>query len=705
MKSPEGFTPPQAKIETTEVEKELQSKSPEIKVEEIKAEQVEQYADMAESQVEQTKTEVLLEVERKIESSAQSMDVSLELLNSAKQEQNLDVQLNEIQIEANQIAGETKREIEAIRQPVETLPENVEAKQELADVIDNDSRYQAIEKELSDKALKKSINILKRMGKTESEALFHMEVFGSARKHKDGSLRMGFEPWKIHQEFAQRYPEEYKQYQKKEKSRVYWRAHDDPAYAEANKKVYEAEDKYMPWDIGHEYRGYTSHESIGKLEEARKSEWDNFVAQYPEKAALYGKYDKNIEAALKRKERNANKQKNLSESAPIKIGQQEQTNEAAENGSSRFSEVFEQAGIESKVVKVEDGGEFSEVIILEKKEIPTEKLTRLYRGINHMDGSVLEQTPYAMRTENGTGKPTTLESVRQEVDALAKNPTYENLIAYTDKVRSNLTPEEVGRFNEDLKRIEDGILDGYSTRKELTMRQIEHGGGWGESGISPYVSSSFDPYEAAGYGREGLIVMDVPFSQIQDFRADATETNIKGALDKKYITAILTRRREGEKEKEQVNQELYRALQKVYENAPGVLYEDEELRAEREKIQTEQTELDKEQWEKDVEKVRQKRVGNLTRRFPEVKLDVQSAAEQGVDIYTKAKRDIFDFYKVRLEKIGRNGRNIEDYEYQESDYSERKKFDRENANDIMLLKLKTLVQRLEEREEERKRNR
>lgn len=382
---------------------------------------------------------------------------------------------------------------------------------------------------------------------------------------------------------------------------------------------------------------------------------------------------------------------------------QERTPQATNTPAEKLSGIFEQAGIESKVVKIEDGGEFSEAIIFDKKEVSTEKLVRLYRGVGHLDTSVLEQIPYAMRTENGTGKPTTLESVRQEVDALAKNPTYENLTAYTDKVRSNLTPDEARRFDEDLKRIEDGILDGYSTRKELTMRQIEHGGGWGESGISPYVSSSFDPYEAAGYGREGLIVMDVPLSQIEDFRADATEANIKGALDKKYITAILPRKREGEKAKEQVNQELYRALQKVYENAPAALYEDEELKAEREKIQAEQAELDKEQWKKDVEQVRQKRVGNLTRRFPEVKLGVQNAAEQGTDVYTKAKRDIFDFYKARLEKIGRNGRNIEDYEYQESDYSERKKFDREKANDIMLLKLKALVGRLEEKEEERNR--
>lgn len=369
----------------------------------------------------------------------------------------------------------------------------------------------------------------------------------------------------------------------------------------------------------------------------------------------------------------------------------------------KLSEVFEKAGLESRVVKIENGGEFSEAIIFDKKEASPEKMARLYRGINHLDASVLEQIPYAMRTENGTGKPTTLENVRQEVDTLAKNPTYENLLAYVDKVRPNLSPDEARRFDGDLARIEEGILEGHSTRKELIFKQIEHGGGWGESGISPYISTSFDPYEAASYGNEGLMIMDVPLSQIEDFRADATEANIRGALDKKYITAILPRKRQGTKEKEELNQEVYQALQKVYENAPAALYEDEELRTEREKILAEEAELDKEQWKKDVEKVRQKRVGNLTRRFPEVKLNLENATEQDIDIYTRAKRGIFDFYKARLEKIGRNGRNIEDYEYQESDYSEQKKFDREKTNDVMLLKLKVLVERLEEREEERSR--
>jgi hypothetical protein len=382
--------------------------------------------------------------------------------------------------------------------------------------------------------------------------------------------------------------------------------------------------------------------------------------------------------------------------------------ETEKTSTGKLTEVFKQAGIESRTIKIENGGEFSEAIILQKQEIPTEKMARIYRGINHLDSSVLEQIPYAMRIENGTGKPMALKNVRQEVDTLAKNPTYENLLAYADKVRQNLSPDEVRRMDDDLSRIENGILDGYSTRKELIFKQIEHGGGWGESGITPYVSASFDPYEAAGYGNEGLIVIDVPLSELEDFRADGSEVNIKGALDKKYITAILPRKRgEAKDDKEKINQQVYQALQKVYEYAEVPLYSNEEMLPEREKKLTEEAESDKEQQKKDADKVREKRVEKLAKVFPEMKINFQYAKEKSaeleIDPYTKVKRDIFDQYKTRLEKIGRNGRNIDDYEFSESEYGERKKFDREKTSDIMLIKLRELTLRLEEKEEERNR--
>lgn len=382
--------------------------------------------------------------------------------------------------------------------------------------------------------------------------------------------------------------------------------------------------------------------------------------------------------------------------------------EAEKTSSSRLTEDFVQAGIEFKTIKIENGGEFFEAIILQKQEIPVEKMVRIYRGINHLDGSVLEQIPYAMRTEHGTGKPMVLEQVRQEVDALAKNPTYENLLAYVDKVRQNLSPDEARRMDDDLIRIENGILEGHSTRNELIFKQIEHGGGWGDSGITPYISASFDPYEAAGYGNEGLMVIDVPLSEIEDFGTDSSEVNVKGALDKKYITAILPRKRgEAKDDQEKINQQIYQALQKVYESTEVPLFGDEEMHFEREKKIAEEIESDKEQQKKDVEKVRQVRVEKLAKVFPEMKISFQDAQEKSaeleIDPYTKVKRDIFDQYKTRLEKIGRNGKSIDDYEFLESGSGGTKKFDREKASDLMLIKLRELTLRLEEQGEERKR--
>ncbi len=68
--------------------------------------------------------------------------------------------------------------------------------------------------------------------------------------------------------------------------------------------------------------------------------------------------------------------------------------------SEELIKVFTEVGIKSKTVKIENNGEFSEAILLQKNEISTEKMVRIYRGINHLDASVLEQIPYAMRKEN-----------------------------------------------------------------------------------------------------------------------------------------------------------------------------------------------------------------------------------------------------------------------------------------------------------------
>jgi len=159
------------------------------------------------------------------------------------------------------------------------------------------------------------------------------------------------------------------------------------------------------------------------------------------------------------------------------------------------------------------------------------------------------------------------------------------------------------------------------------------------------------------------------------------------------------------KDEDKLQQEITQVLQKVPESTPTSLYSDEELQLERKKKLSLQNDLDKQQWQEDVEEIRKKRVGQLITQFPEVTMDLQNrrdSSDQEIDIYTKVKTDVFDYYKNRLEKIGRTGRNIDDYKYQEQAAGQEKKFDREKPNDIMLVKLRELVQRLEQRE--RKRN-
>jgi|GEM_PF-1515839 len=111
MKSPEGLVPAKTEIEKTG--QEIAPESPEIEVAEISSEQLEHHTISAESDIEQT-AEILSEGEKRIESSASSMNVSPETLDSTKQEFGLDAKLQEVQAEADQIANGAKSEIETI---------------------------------------------------------------------------------------------------------------------------------------------------------------------------------------------------------------------------------------------------------------------------------------------------------------------------------------------------------------------------------------------------------------------------------------------------------------------------------------------------------------------------------------------------------------------------------------------------------------
>lgn len=367
------------------------------------------------------------------------------------------------------------------------------------------------------------------------------------------------------------------------------------------------------------------------------------------------------------------------------------------------------AGIQVEVVTITNASGFTEAIVLPKKEVPVERMIRIYRGVNQLDATLLSQTPYAMRAEdeNGSGS-VVLGDVRQEVDRLANEPNYQNLLTYVNKVRPHLNERERQRLESDLANIEDGVLKGHSLRTELVYKQIEHNGGSADSGIAPYISASWSPREAMGYTRPdgALLVIDVPVSQLEEFGKDAAETNIKGALDPKNITAIIPRNNMDVSDP-QSEQQIATAIQTVSDATNMSVYDTAETQSVRAEQAAITKEKDKKQWEVDVQAIRQKRVGNLVSLFVEVGLDPQtiqqSASESRSDIYTEAKTAIFDYYANRLGKIGRGGRNVADYDYS-PESGQRTTFDRSNISDAMLLQLRDLVTRQEQRDQERSQN-
>lgn len=122
-----------------------------------------------------------------------------------------------------------------------------------------------------------------------------------------------------------------------------------------------------------------------------------------------------------------------------------------------MSEELQKYSIDSRVIPIANAGGFTEAIVFPKKEGPTEKMVRVYRGINQLDASVLQQVPYAMRadSENSFGSGI-LESLRQEVNTLAMEPTYEHLLNYVNKVKPQLNETQRRRLEEDLREVEDG---------------------------------------------------------------------------------------------------------------------------------------------------------------------------------------------------------------------------------------------------------
>jgi len=390
------------------------------------------------------------------------------------------------------------------------------------------------------------------------------------------------------------------------------------------------------------------------------------------------------------------------------LGQEAVTSAIGPEVSSMETEPSSQESLTSSESRLSVAGPdsaFPEIRVLRDTPATAEKTVRVYRGVSDTRLMERDQVPYAMRTEYGGGSIGILKDVEEEVAALAENPGYATLTAYKKKVEGKLNPAEAQRLRDDIAEIEDAILNGENARDLLVHMQIRHGGGNATSGLTPYVSATLDPREAADYGKAGVIAMDIPLSMLSESSADGTEVRLNGVIGSEYITAIIPRNPNAA---EAADSEV--DIARAVESLPSLenQYSQEELQQARQEKIAATAERDVSSHQKDVEQIWRNRIDAISAIAPpELAAHIQvveaQARELGANPYEAAKSYVYDSAEARLEQISQEtGRSyeIDTFSYVDPRTKRRGTYTKEALDDAMVKRLMRTVQRVEGEAEE-----
>ncbi len=378
-------------------------------------------------------------------------------------------------------------------------------------------------------------------------------------------------------------------------------------------------------------------------------------------------------------------------------------------------ELFEAENIKSRVIELKDGTLYRQAIIFSPESVKQdEPLVRVYRGINHLDKSILHQTSYALRTREGSGGYISeLEHAREQVEALTDNPTHENLIRYVEAVWPDVADDEVERLESDLEAIEDDVLNGLPLRLALVHMTFGHNGGmYTDTGIAPYISASSDMNEAAGYGGKGIMVLDVPVSKIEALTGGSSrEVAIKGAIPKEYISAILLKENPVGVSEEPAD-ELALVSKVLSDEIPHEVIEGSAIDQQFSHLRAEEEAKDSLQHEKDVASIVERRSKLVLSKYPDSRPSEEEIGRletgEHTDKYTATRRAIYDKLAERLEAAGRKKEDLEDFfvfdrQLDRETYTQKDvHYSRAEVTDKMLAKLRKLVVREEQYRASRK---
>jgi hypothetical protein len=373
-----------------------------------------------------------------------------------------------------------------------------------------------------------------------------------------------------------------------------------------------------------------------------------------------------------------------------------------------------EGGVVGHVVKIPNGVEFGEAVIFPRSATQAEPLVRVFRGVNQLDRSLLRQVPYGIRSRSPSrdGELRILEGARESMLALAENPTHENLIRYAEAARPGLLEEEKSRFDHDLEDVENEVLSGVPLRRSLAFKTFQFNGGlYADTGIPPYLSVSRSPIEAATYGRNGMIVMDIPISKLEPSVGQPDgEVVLKGEIDARHIVAVLPR---GYSSRDRTSEEIFgyvaHAVDTVDQEVVGTIMTPEEVRCAFYQERGRLEKMDDAQRESDVRSIRESRANCVLNQYADIgvtRADIEDTMRrESVDLYTAAKRTAYDRLADKFESLDpRNKRSSLEDRYVFSRMmnsatwsSQDLHYLRVQASDEMLVALRNLVSCMERR--------
>jgi hypothetical protein len=372
------------------------------------------------------------------------------------------------------------------------------------------------------------------------------------------------------------------------------------------------------------------------------------------------------------------------------------SNQESEQPIDRLVMEFKASGVNVEKVSVPGGS--GDMLILKKSESVPQDSVRIYRGYNHLDPSILNQAPYAMRALNQDSSSINgIEGIRGHVDALAHEPTYGNLIAYAEAMRPYLSPAADEKMEQEIADIEDNVLSGYSLRTELRMNQVGHAGGVADVGVSPYLSASFNPSESLGYtqGDGSVLVLDIPLSELEGYTG-GDEVQIKGGLDQKYITAVIPRKALGNTDQEQ---QILSNLLKAMPTAPEALSQNaEKLQSAKQRQKEVDSQFDSLHRTADIHAIQHRRYEKLKPLFPDLSFELTS--QEMEEPYTATMKKIYSSYQERFTALDGHEPDISEYKYLDRS-GLTQQMDEAKLNPEMLLNLKEIIEHREKRRLER----